>query len=302
VTGAGPRAAPAVAMAFWSTPRRPRHPVLAGAPLLIAHRGGAGLAPENTLAAFLPAVHRWRVDMIELDVRATADGRCVVIHDPTVDRTTDATGEVAAMTYEDLSRLDAGYRFTADGGRTFPFRGAGVIIPTIEDVLERLPGARLTIEVKTAAAQRPLFDAIDGFVAADRVVAAGMYDADRGAFGRHAGAVSASTEQIRTWVIRHWFRLGRVSRLRADVAHLPEHAGGRRIVTPRLVRELKAQGIPVHVWTVNDESDMRRLLAWGIEGLVTDRPDIAARVLHDVAGRPLPIEPGRPDEALASDA
>ena len=297
------RAFPAVAMAFWSArPRRPLHPVLTGAPLLIAHRGGAGLAPENTLAAFLPAIHRWRVDMIEMDVRATAEGRCVVIHDATVDRTTDGTGEVATMTCEELSRLDAGYRFTTDGGRTFPFRGQGVTIPAIEDVLEALPDARLTVEVKTAAAQAPLFDAIDRFVAADRVVVAGMHDADRGAFARHAGAVSASTEQMRAWVIRHWFRLGRGGRLRADVAQLPEHAEGRRIVTLRLIRALKAQGIPVHVWTVNDESDMRRLLAWGVEGLITDRPDVAARVLHDVAGRPLPTQPRPPDEVRAQGA
>src|SRR5690606_25978815 len=94
--------------------RASRHPVLAGGPLLIAHRGGAGLAPENTLEAFRQAVDDWAADMIELDVHATADGYCVVIHDPTVDRTTDGTGRVAEMTLAELKRLDAGYRFSTD--------------------------------------------------------------------------------------------------------------------------------------------------------------------------------------------
>lgn len=91
--------------------------VLTGRPLRIAHRGGAALAPENTLAAFRSAVDRWNVDMIELDVRASADGRCVVIHDPTVDRTTDGVGPVSAMSHAELAELDAGYRFTPEIGR-----------------------------------------------------------------------------------------------------------------------------------------------------------------------------------------
>src|SRR5688572_18850985 len=159
--------------------RRPIHPALQGGPLLIAHRGGAGLMPENTLAAFISASDDWAADMIELDVHASADGHCVVIHDDTLERTTSGSGPVAARTLAQLKSLDAGYHFTRDGGRTFPFRGLGITIPTIEEVLERLPKMRLTIEVKTGAAQRPLFAAVERFNATDRVIAAGMYDRDR---------------------------------------------------------------------------------------------------------------------------
>ncbi|MEJ2679856.1 MAG: glycerophosphodiester phosphodiesterase family protein, partial [Gemmatimonadota bacterium] len=120
--------------------------VLAGGPLLIAHRGGAGLAPENTMAAFRQAVDRWPVDMMELDVHATADGHCVVIHDPTVDRTTNGQGVVAALSLAELQTLDAGYRFELDGEQ--PFRDRGVRIPTLDEVLDALPDMRLTIEVK----------------------------------------------------------------------------------------------------------------------------------------------------------
>jgi glycerophosphoryl diester phosphodiesterase len=264
-----------------------RHPVLAGAPLLIAHRGGSGLAPENTLAAFRNAVDAWDADMIELDVHASADGHCVVIHDSTVDRTTDGVGAVAGLTLADLQKLNAGYRFTADGCASFPFRGQGVRIPTLDEVLRSLPKTRFTVEVKAAAAQAPLFAAIRRLNASDRVIAAGMHERDRTMFSDYRGAVSASSEQLRRFYVRHRLGLGRFFPPRADVVQVPETWEGRRLVTPRFVRALGDVGISVHVWTVDDPDDMRRLLGWGVEGILTDRPDVLARVLHEQHGRPL---------------
>ena len=268
----------------------------AHAPLLIAHRGGAGLAPENTLAAFEPAARLWAADMMELDVRVSADGHCVVIHDPVVDRTTDGAGDVASLSLAALRELDAGHRFTRDGGRSFPFRGRGITIPTIEEVFETLPGVPITVEVKTGTAQAPLFAAIRRFNASAHVVAAGMYDRDRTMFGSYDGPVSASAEQVTAFVRLHALRLTRFSRIAVDVVQVPEHHGQRRIVTQRLVRALNEKGIPVHVWTVNVESDMHRLLDWGVAGIVSDRPDTLARVLHRRADRPLP--PGATERAV----
>ncbi len=270
--------------------RRPRRafPFLQGGPLLIAHRGGAGLAPENTLHAFRSAAERWAADLIELDVHASADGHCVVIHDPTVDRTTNGTGRVADLRLEELQRLDAGYNFTRDGGNTFPFRDAGVRIPSIVDVLEALPEMGLIIEVKDGRAQQPLFDAIERFNASHRVVAAGMYDRDRTEFSRHRGPVSASTEQMRAYVVAHRMRLDRLIATPFDVVQVPEVHEGHRVVTPRLVRALHRRGIPVHVWTVNDAADMQRLLDWGVNGILTDRPDRLAPILQKRFGRPAP--------------
>lgn len=263
-------------------------PALGTPPLLIAHRGGAGLAPENTMAAFESAVGEWAVDMVELDVRATADGECVVIHDPTVDRTTDGTGPVAQLTLAELRQLDAGYRFTPDDGRTFPFRGQGVRIPTFEEVLRALPGLRITVEVKIGTAQPGLFAAITRHRAQDRVIAAGMYDADRTAFRSYPGALSASSEQLRRFFIAHRLYLASLTRLPADVVQMCEEWEGRRLLTARLVRDLHRQGAHVHVWTVNDEADMERLLDWRVDGVMSDFPDRLARVLHRRAGRPLP--------------
>lgn len=269
--------------------RRPRlmYAVLQGGPLLIAHRGGSLLAPENTLPAFRDAVHAWAADMIELDVRASADGRCVVMHDPTVDRTTDGTGAVAAMPYAQLAELDAGYRFTSDGGTTFPFRAQGAGIPTIEEVLETLPDTRLTIEVKAAAAQAPLFDAIRRFGAAHRVVAAGMHEEDRTQFQGYPGAISASTESLRAFWVLHRLHMTGLVRLGADVVQAPEFYDRHHVVTPSFVRAVHAQGVPFHVWTVNEERDMNRFLDWGVDGILTDRPDLLGRVLNARNGRAL---------------
>jgi glycerophosphoryl diester phosphodiesterase len=264
----------------------PHHPVLAGAPLLIAHRGGSGLAPENTLAAFTRAADVWGADMIELDVQASADGHCVVMHDATVDRTTNGTGAVAAQTLAQLRDLDAGYHFSADGA-SYPFRETGVRIPTIEEVLEALPRMRFTVEVKTGAAQAPLFEAIHRCNARERVIAAGMYTADRTRFSEYRGAVSASLEEMRRFYIRYRLGLGRLAPPRADVVQMPEWWDGRRLLSRRLVQTLRRAGIPVHVWTVDDPADMNRLLDWGVEGIITDRPDVLGRVLHERTGRPL---------------
>lgn len=283
---AGTASAVAWAIVRGRTKPRRAHPVLQGGPLNIAHRGGAGLAPENTLAAFTSAATTWVADLIELDVHATADGHCVAIHDPTVDRTTDGTGAVATMPLAQIAGLDAGYRFTADGGATFPFRGRGVGIPTIEQVFEALPDMRFIIEVKAGAAQQPLFDAIDRFGMWQRVIAAGMYDRDRTLFHRHRGAISASTEDVRAWLVARRLRVSALMAPRFDVVQLPEMHEGRRIVDPSLIRSLQRRGIPVHVWTVNDPRDMERLLDWGVDGLVTDRPDLLGRILHARGLRP----------------
>lgn len=262
-----------------------KHPVLAGGPLLIAHRGGAGLAPENTLVAFRQAIDDWGADMIELDVRASADGRCMVIHDPTVDRTTDGTGAVEAMTYDELRRLDAGYRFTPDGGRSFPFRGRGIRIPTIEEVLDALPTVPLTVEVKVASAARPLFDAIERVGAAERIVAAAEEDRCRTLFGAYPGPMSASRSQMLRFVLLHHARLSALWQPAVDAVQIPERWRGRQILTPRLVRDFHARGFAVHVWTVNDVEDMERLLEWGVDGLVTDYPDRLADLLTARWGR-----------------
>ncbi|HEX8694304.1 MAG TPA: glycerophosphodiester phosphodiesterase [Longimicrobium sp.] len=270
---------------------RPGHRYLAGAPLLIAHRGGSALAPENTLFAFRQALDWWRADLLETDVQPTRDGDALVIHDPTVDRTTDGAGRVADFTTAELKRLDAGFRFTPDGGATFPFRGRGVRFSTLREVLEALPGARVNVEIKDARAQQAVWDTVHELRAVHRVLIAAGDRRNRARFGRYAGPTSASAQEAYAFYALHLCRVARFWRPPVDAFQMPERHGGRQVLTPRMVGELHARNVAVHVWTIDEADDMRRLLEWGVDGLVTDRPDRLGRLLHELHGRPLPPGP-----------
>lgn len=274
-------------------PARPGHPYLAGAPLLIAHRGGAALAPESTMAAFRRAVEWWGADVLEVDVHSTRDGEVVVIHDPTVDRISDGVGPVAELTLEELRRLDAGCRFSPDGGRTFPFRGTGVCIPTLEELLRELPRVRVNVEVKDARAQRRVWEVVHAAGATRRVLVAAGKRANRALLGGYPGPASASTEEVLAFWLHLRLRTARFHVPEVDAFQVPEMQGPLRVVSPCFVRAAHAHNVAVHVWTVNREEDMRRLLGWGVDGIVTDRPDLLARLLHELYGRPLPPGPPR---------
>jgi glycerophosphoryl diester phosphodiesterase len=264
---------------------RPGRTYLAGPPLLVAHRGGARLAPENTLEAFRRAAEWWRADMLEMDVRATRDGEVVVIHDATVDRTTDGTGPVAAFTYDQLARLDAGYQYRDSAGRP-SFRGTGVRIPRFEDVLEAFPGARLNVELKEPEAARGLVETVRRHGAEHRVLIAAEFERSRRSVRGYPGPWGASRHHVLGFVVLHRLPQGGPYTPAADVLQVPELWKGVRIVTPRFVEEAHRRNLPVQVWTVDDPDDMRRLLSWGVDGIQTDRPDLLAEVLEHAVGRP----------------
>jgi glycerophosphoryl diester phosphodiesterase len=274
-------------------PARPGHPYFAGAPLLMAHRGGSLLAPENTLLAFRRAVEWWQADVLEMDVQATREGEPVVIHDETVNRTTDGRGAVASLSLEQVLGLDAGYRFTLDGGRTHPFRDRGVRIPTFREVVHALPATRINVEIKDGRAQERMWEIVHEARAAHRVLIAAGRRRNRSRFGTYAGPTSAAAEELYSFYALHRARLARLFRPAVDALQMPEEYHGRPILTPRFLEEAHAHNLAVHVWTVDQEADMRRLLRLGVDGIITDRPDLLAQVLHHAVGRPLP--PGPPE-------
>jgi glycerophosphoryl diester phosphodiesterase len=276
-------------------PSRPGFRYLAGAPLLIAHRGGSALAPENTIYAFRRALQWWRADLLEIDVQPTRDGDAVVIHDPTVDRTTDGSGAVAGMTVRELAELDAGFRFSPDGS-TYPLRGAGVRISTLREVLEAFPGARVNVEIKDARAQEAVWETVRSLGAEQRVLIAAGDRRNRARFGSYAGPTSASSQEMYAFFALHKLGLGRFYRPAVDAWQMPDRHGGRQVLGPRWVEEAHAKNVAVHVWTIDEVADMRRLLSWGVDGIISDRPDRLARVLHEAAGRPLP--PGPPEDEM----
>src|SRR5262249_8113822 len=225
-------------------------------PLFFAHRGGSLLAPENTMAAFERGVSHG-ADALEVDLQTTSEGEIVVIHDPTVDRTTEGAGPVSAYTLAELRRLDAGYRFTIDGGRTHPFRGEGLTVPTLREVFARfLPATRINIDMKesTPARERRLWDLIQEYAAYDRV-GAGCEDAAAIArFRRMSGgrvATAAASAEARTFLFAVWGRVTRWLRVPYDALQIPEIHWGIRVVSPALIAAAHRRGLAVTVRTVD---------------------------------------------------
>ena len=254
-------------------------------PQVFAHRGGCALGPENTIAAFDIGMSTG-ADGLELDVHLSADGVVVVHHDRTLDRTTDASGPVAARTAAELAKVDAGYSFAGEGD--YPFRGRGIGVPTLADVLRRYPGVPTIIEIKvyTAAMGDAVAREIRHADALDYVCVAGYGSASAHAARAALPGVAASAHQgeVRMAVYRSILRCP-VRRSAYQTYQVPECAEATRIVTPRFIRHAHAAGLKVQVWTVDEEADMRRLLAWGVDGLISNRPDLAVRIRDEFLAR-----------------
>lgn len=255
--------------------------------MLVAHRGGSLLAPENTVIAFRLATEIWWADMLEMDARLTRDGRVVVIHDASVDRTTDGMGLVADLTLSEVRELDAGYRFRDESG-AHPFRGKGAVVPTLEEVLVTFPDVWINVECKEPAVAEPLAKLVSHHGAEHRVLIAGERESSRRGAEGYPGPWGASLVQGLLFWILHALPGGSPYTPRADILQVPEFWKGLRVVTPRFVREAHRLNVPVQVWTVDRLEDMRRLLEWGVDGIQTDRPDVLSRLLTELVGRPVP--------------
>jgi glycerophosphoryl diester phosphodiesterase len=246
-------------------------------PLVMAHRGGAGLWPENTAHAFAEAV-ALGVDVLEMDLHATSDGALVIIHDATVDRTTNGAGRVSSLALADLKRLDAGYRWTNDGGRTYPYRGKGITVPTLREVLDAFPRTRLNIDIKQAqpSVVKPFCRMLSESGATGRVTVASFSSGTLAEFRGECPEVATSASMDEVFALSSDLQAGRgiaAGKARFRAVQVPESIGGRGWLTQELVAAAHRGGVEVHVWTVNDEAGMRRMIALGIDGIMTDYPD-----------------------------
>ena len=240
-----------------------------GARLVIGHRGAAAEAPENTMASFERAAELG-VDALEFDVHVTADGHAVVIHDPTLRRTTDRDGAVAALTLEQLRAADAGARFTR-GGATFPFRGRGVRVPTVEEVLERFPSMPLLIELKTAAAAGALRRAIERHGAQDRCVIGCFEDAALVPFRAPPWHATASQRDVLRFLAHILFG-ARMDGTRYEVLSVPPAWHGLPLPVRLMATSARALGRPVHIWVVDRAYLALRLWERGVCGIITNDP------------------------------
>ena len=255
--------------------------------MLVAHRGGSKLAPENTVTAFRLATETWWADMLEMDARLTRDGHVVVTHDASVDRTTDGTGLVADLTLSEIQEMDAGYRFQdLSGGHSF--RGKGAVIPTLEEVLVTFKDVWINLECKEEAVAEPVAALVARHGAEHRVLIAARHESARRGAANYRGPWGATLVQGMLFWMLHRLPGGSPYTPRADIFQLPETWKGVRVMTPRFVREAHRRNIPVQVWTVDRVEDMRRLLEWGVDGIQTDRPDLLSGLLTEIVGRPVP--------------
>ena len=216
-------------------------------------------------------------DGLEIDVQLSSDGIPVVIHDPTLDRTTDRTGPVSALTAAELARVDAGFQFAIDGAH--PFRGKGIGLPRLDEVLARHTTARIIIEMKGGQPElaRAVAASVTRAGAIDRVCVSSFHQSSVDTIrAEHPEiATSASVREARWTLHRSWVRWPWVSEQPYFAFQVPEFTSRLRVVSPAFVHQVHKQGQVMQVWVVNERDDIRRLLDWGVDGIISDRPDIA---------------------------
>jgi glycerophosphoryl diester phosphodiesterase len=252
-------------------------------PYAFAHRGGALRWPENTLLAFASAAELG-ITHIETDIHLTSDGHFVCFHDATLERTTNGRGQVADYTLDELRRLDAGYQFTEGGG--FPYRGADVRIPTLEEALALDPALRLNLEVKPPdpTLARRVWELIEHHGVHDRVLVASAHDEVTQAF-RAIARGRVATSPGRKGAMRFWAHAltgtWRNAVFPFDALQIPPRFKGIDVISPRFIEAARYHGIEVHVWTINDPDEMAALARAGVDAIMTDLPDVLLEVLAE---------------------
>lgn len=251
-------------------------------PIRFAHRGSRVLWPENTMYAFERAIEDFGYHYLELDVRLTADRIPVVFHDATLDRTTDGTGKVSDHTLAELQALDAAYRFGPDG--EFPLRGSGIRISPLEELYRTWTDVRLNIDLKGPDEEWAVAEVIRKAQAEYRTLIGSFYDRRIARFRRITqGRVAVSAGPTAATAMWSASRAGRTTRRKVQAYQLPFNYRGFKI-DEKLVDSVHRAGAQIHLWTVNEADDMRRFLDMGVDGIVTDRPDILNEVMEVDAG------------------
>ncbi len=264
-----------------------------------AHQGGAREAPSSTLFAISQALANGAT-AIELDVHATLDGELVVCHDPTLERTTNGTGEIAAHTLDELGRLDNAYWFVpgeeAVWGRPedeYRLRGRApddheLGIATLKEVLERFPGIVLNLDIKRSAPHVPPYEealarVLREYERRDEVIVASFLDHATEAFSRYAPeiAISAGTNTTTDFYWRLHAGSPPPDGIERFVAlQVPPNFGDLVVVDERFLDAAHRAGLAVHVWTIDDPLEMDRLAALGVDGIISDRPSALVEVLN----------------------
>ena len=257
--------------------------------MVFAHRSGRGLYPENTILAFEKA-REMGVDVLEIDVHPTKDGRIVVIHDDTVDRTTNGKGRVMELTYKEIEELDAAYNFSKDNGKTFPFRGKGIKIPLLSEVLEKFNNMRISIEIKETDGntEEKVLELVKKYGMEDKVIIASEdYEILKRVRELDPKiATSMSEKEIRNFYTAFvTFIPLNLYKPKGDALMIPPKAEGITLAKKSFINAAHNKGLRIIIWTINNEEEMRNLIKLGVDGIITDYPDKLIKVLKEEGKR-----------------
>jgi glycerophosphoryl diester phosphodiesterase len=248
-------------------------------PIRLAHRGSRILWPENTMYAFARAVEDLGYRYLEIDVRITADRVPVIIHDGTLDRTTSGAGAVADRTLAELADVDAAFHF--DAANDYPLRGTGIGITPLEELYRTWPEVRVNLDLKAPREEWAVAEVMRVVGAEHRTLVGSFHDGRIARFQRITrGRVAVSAGPRAVFAMVAASRIGRSLRRPVQAYQLPFDSRAVPIDT-RLVSSIHRAGAHLHLWTVNEPDDMQRFLEMGVDGIVTDRPDL----LNGVLGR-----------------
>ncbi|MEE4262288.1 MAG: glycerophosphodiester phosphodiesterase [Desulfobacteraceae bacterium] len=251
--------------------------------LVIAHRGGRSLGPENTIYTFRKALDLG-TDVLEMDLQTTGDGALVILHDREVNRTTNGRGAVDGFTLSELSKLDAGFRWAPENSESFPLRDKGITIPTLPEVFKAFPDTRMNIEIKGSQVDtiQNLCRTIRDHAMSEKVMVA-CFDAGKlGEFRSVCPEVATSAGASEAMMF-YWLQMARLESAyspSAQALQIPEAYRDNRIATRRFIDAAHARNMHVHVWTVNDIESMQRLIELGVDGIMTDYPERLVKILN----------------------
>lgn len=231
------------------------------------------------------------VDVLEYDIHISKDGHLVAIHDPTVDRTTDGTGQVAELTLEEIQSLDAGYHFQDLNG-TYSYRGKGVYIPTVEEVFQAFPTMRMVIEIKDDnpperidEIAENLWGLIQKHQMEDRVLVVAFDQEIVDTFEKISNgrtAVAGGRQEIKKFVIFHTIFARNLYRPKVDAFQIPIEDSGIDLTKKSLIEGAHRRGVDVHYWTIDDKETMETLIKQGADGIITNRPDLMIELLEEM--------------------
>ncbi|WP_282020776.1 glycerophosphodiester phosphodiesterase [Planomicrobium okeanokoites] len=258
-------------------------------PMILAHRGGSALAPENSMAAFKKAAS-YGIDGFEIDIRLTSDEELIVFHDEFVDRTTDGAGKVADLTLDELRTLDLGYHFGDLEGNN-SYRGGDEKIITLRELLDEFPDMYINIDMKDSPETyegsllpSKLWRLIESAGVEERVGVTSFFDEQIDRFNLYAQnrvAIGAGENEVRKAFAAFNSQFGHLYKPRADMFQIPIRSNGFNLVSPRFIAFLENLNVPVHYWTIDDPEIIRSLVDAGAKGIITDRPDVAVKALKE---------------------